>query len=56
MKRGAVVLVVTHDLESIAGLTTHVVVLKRGKLVFEERCSTGYCFEELKETYHAHSE
>ncbi len=56
VERGAVVLVVTHDLESIAGLTTHVVVLKRGKLVFEERCSGGYCFEELKETYHAHSE
>ena len=54
--RGAVVLVITHDLESIAGITTHVVVLRRGKLVFEERRKTGYSFDELKGTYHTHSE
>jgi ABC-type dipeptide/oligopeptide/nickel transport system ATPase component len=49
-------LVITHDLESIAGITTHVVVLRRGKLVFEERRKTGYSFDELKDTDHTHSE
>ncbi|MCP4446332.1 MAG: ABC transporter ATP-binding protein [Myxococcales bacterium] len=56
VKRGAVVLVITHDLESIAGITTHVAVLRRGKLAFEERRASGYSFEELKDTYHSHSE
>ncbi len=53
--RDCVVLVITHDLASIADITTQVVVLKRGKLVHETR-SDGFSFEELKETYHAHSE
>ncbi len=56
VKRGAVVLVITHDLESIAGITTHVAVLRRGKLEFEERRAAGYSFDELKDTYHTHSE
>tara|TARA_R110002073_G_scaffold142117_2_gene293537 strand:+ start:51603 stop:52319 length:717 start_codon:yes stop_codon:yes gene_type:complete len=56
VERGAVVLVITHDLESIAGITTHVAVLRRGKLAFEERRPEGYSFDELKDTYHTHSE
>ncbi len=56
VSRGAVVLVITHDLESIAGITNHVVVLRRGKRVFEERRDDGYSFEDLKSTYHEHSE
>src|SRR5690606_23286251 len=36
-QRGCILLVVTHDLESIGGLTDHVAVLRRGKLAFEER-------------------
>lgn len=55
VERGCVVLVITHDLASIADITTQVVVLKRGKLVHEAR-SDGFTFEQLRETYHAHSE
>lgn len=55
VERGCVVLVITHDLASIADVTTHVAVLKRGKLMHEER-SAGFAFEELKDIYHAHSE
>lgn len=55
VQRGCVVLVITHDLASIADITTHLAVLKRGKLVHEAR-SAGFTFEELKEIYHAHSE
>jgi heme exporter protein A len=36
-QRGCILLVVTHDLESIGGLTDHVVVLQRGRIVFEQR-------------------
>ncbi|HEY0195379.1 MAG TPA: ABC transporter ATP-binding protein, partial [Kofleriaceae bacterium] len=34
---GAIVVVVTHDLEAIADRTDHVAILRRGQLVFEER-------------------
>ena len=34
---GAIVVVVTHDLEAIAERTDHVAILRRGQLVFEER-------------------
>lgn len=53
--RNAVVLVITHDLESIADITTHVAVLRRGKIAHEAR-SAGFGFGELKDIYHAHSE
>ena len=56
VERGSVVLVITHDLESIAGITKHVAVLRRGKLVFEERRAQGFSFDDLKQTYHTHSE
>jgi ABC-type dipeptide/oligopeptide/nickel transport system ATPase component len=52
--RGCVVLVVTHDLASIAAITTHVAVLKRGKLVHEER-GDGFALESMQEIYDAHS-
>ncbi len=55
VERNCVVLVITHDLESIAEVTSHVAVLKRGKLVHESR-SEGYGFDELKEIYAQHSE
>jgi heme exporter protein A len=55
VERKSVILVITHDLESIADITTHVAVLKRGKLAHETR-STGYSFAELKEIYHSHSD
>ena len=47
---GAIVVVVTHDLEAIAGRTDHVAILRRGQLVFEDRGS--YSYEQLKDLYH----
>ncbi len=51
---GAIVVVVTHDLEAIAGRTDHLAILKRGKLVFEERAET-YSYEQLKDIYSANA-
>ena len=51
---GAIVVVVTHDLEAISGRTDHVVVLRRGALVFEER-GDGYSYDQLKDVYHQHA-
>jgi heme exporter protein A len=53
---GAVVLVVTHDLESLAGVTDHVAVLRRGKLEHDARQAGGYSYAELKELYHRHTD
>jgi heme exporter protein A len=50
---GAIVVVVTHDLEAIAGRTDHLVILRRGQLVFEER--GAYSYEQLKDVYHRHA-
>ena len=50
---GAIVVVVTHDLEAIAGRTDHVAILRRGQLVFEERGT--YTYDQLKDTYHRHA-
>lgn len=50
---GAIVVVVTHDLEAIAGRTDHVAILRRGQLVFEER--GRYSYEQLKDLYHRHA-
>ena len=51
---GAIVVVVTHDLEAIAGRTDHLAILRRGALVFEDRAAT-YSYEELKDLYHRHA-
>jgi heme exporter protein A len=54
---GAIVLVVTHDLEAIAGVTDHVAVLRNGKLVHEDRpADTTFSYEQLKAIYHAHAD
>jgi heme exporter protein A len=50
---GAIVVVVTHDLEAIADRTDHVAILRRGQLVFEER--GAYDYERLKDLYHRHA-
>jgi heme exporter protein A len=65
-QRGCVLLVVTHDLEAIAGVADHVAVLGRGKLVYEasreERPGeshgggAGFSYVELKEIYHHFTE
>jgi len=54
--QGAIVLVVTHDLEAIAGITDHVVILNRGKIAFDDHRAGGYEYGELKDLYHAHAE
>ncbi|NVB84462.1 MAG: ABC transporter ATP-binding protein [Kofleriaceae bacterium] len=51
---GAIVVVVTHDLEAIAGRTDHVAILRRGSLVFEER-DGDYSYDGLKDLYHRHA-
>lgn len=53
--RRCIVLIITHDLESIANITRHVAILKNGKLAHEAR-SSGYSFSELKEIYHSHTD
>jgi heme exporter protein A len=50
---GAIVVVVTHDLEAIAGRTDHVAILRRGQLVFEDRGT--YTYDQLKDLYHRHA-
>lgn len=55
VEQGTVVLVVTHDLESIGDITSHVVILKKGHVAFEGR-EPAYGYRELRELYHRHSE
>ncbi len=50
---GAIVVVVTHDLEAIAGRTDHVAILRRGALVCDDRGK--YSYEALKDLYHRHA-
>ncbi|HEY4242482.1 MAG TPA: ABC transporter ATP-binding protein [Kofleriaceae bacterium] len=51
---GAIVVVVTHDLEAIAGRADHVAILRRGLLAHEDRTG-GYSYDELKAVYHRHA-
>jgi heme exporter protein A len=53
---GAMVVVVTHDLEAIGGIADHVVVLRRGALVHESRVAAGMTYQQLKDIYHQHSD
>ena len=53
---GAIVLCVTHDLEAIADVTDHVVVLNRGKVACDERAATGFSYAALRDVYHRHAE
>ena len=50
---GAIVVVVTHDLEAIANRADHVAILRRGQLAFEDRADHSY--DELKDIYHRHA-
>jgi ABC-type Mn2+/Zn2+ transport system ATPase subunit len=52
---GAIVLVVTHDLEAIAEVTDHVVVLRRGQVAHVER-KRGFSYPELRDLYHRHAD
>ncbi len=46
---GQIVVVVTHDLEAIAGLCDHIAVLRRGKLTLDEARTTPYSGTELRD-------
>ena len=50
---GAIVVVVTHDLEAIAGRTDHVAILRRGQLVCDEH--GDYSYDALRDLYHRHT-
>ena len=45
---GAIVLCATHDLEALAGLAEHVVVLKGGRVIRDERRADPYSRDELR--------
>ncbi len=47
--QGAIVVVVTHDLEAIGDRADHVAILRRGQLAFEER--GAYAYASLRELY-----
>jgi heme exporter protein A len=54
---GKLALVVSHDLEPMAGVTDHVVVLRRGKVTHEARRDDGgFALDELKRLYHEHGD
>lgn len=63
-ENGRIILVITHDFEPIAGLTDHIVVLRRGLVAHEDRREQavgsgqplGFSREELTGLYHQHSE
>jgi heme exporter protein A len=48
---GSLVLVATHDLEAIAGLCQHVVVLSRGKVVLDVSQAAPFTLTELRDQY-----
>jgi heme exporter protein A len=48
---GRIVVVVTHDLEALDGLCDHVLVIKRGKRVHEERFAAPISSATLRDTY-----
>ncbi len=52
---GVIVLVVTHDLEAIAEVTDHVVVLRRGQVAHAVR-QRGFTYAELRDLYHRHAD
>jgi heme exporter protein A len=56
VQQGKIVVVVTHDLESIGGIADHVVVLRRGKVVHETSRREPFGYDELKEIYHRYTE
>ena len=51
---GTIVVVVTHDLEAIAGKADHVCVLRRGAIAFDKR-APEYSYDELKQIYADHA-
>jgi heme exporter protein A len=54
--RGAVVVVVTHDLEAMAQLADHVVLLRHGAVVCDQRQAGGYSYADLAAVYREHTQ
>jgi heme exporter protein A len=50
---GRAILVATHDLEAVAGLCDHVVVLRAGKVAVDERGAQPFTLPELRGRYDA---
>ena len=52
-ERGRLILVATHDLEAVAGICDHLVVLRNGKIVLDELSAGAFSLAELKSRYEA---
>jgi heme exporter protein A len=48
---GRLVVLVTHDLDAAAAVATHLVILRRGRLAFDERRSQGWTAPEVRALY-----
>jgi heme exporter protein A len=48
---GCLVVLVTHDLEAAAAVATHLVILRRGRLSFDEHRREGYTAGEVRRLY-----
>jgi ABC-type sulfate/molybdate transport systems ATPase subunit len=47
---GRLVVLVTHDLAATAAIATHIVVLRRGRVAYDETCG-GYSADEVRAIY-----
>jgi ABC-type cobalamin/Fe3+-siderophores transport system ATPase subunit len=45
------VVLVTHDLEAAAAVASHLVILRRGRVVFDERRSEGWTASAVRALY-----
>jgi len=52
-ERGRTLLVATHDLEAVAGVGDHMVVLRNGKVALDELAAGAFSHEELRRRYEA---
>jgi heme exporter protein A len=50
---GRLILVATHDLEAVAGICDHLVVLRSGKVALDERQAEPFSLAELRQRYDA---
>jgi len=48
---GRLVVLVTHDLDAAAAVASHLVILRRGRLAFDERRSAGFAAPEVRALY-----
>jgi heme exporter protein A len=48
---GRLVVLVTHDLDAAATVATHLVILRRGRIAFDERRPTGFAAAEVRSLY-----